>query len=373
MTETIGPPAHLLLNHLVQAALVFDASGALVYENAAARDLLGADIRMLRQQGWSAALVLFQGGPLGSEPPLDAARARAEKTGKPAHFTMLRNGEFIPCWVVSAQDSGQPPYTLVTVDQPDWSALGELFDRYLQEVRAAAESTAGHASLILSTAQRPKPKETPEQLGKRVSGFARLIDTHMFRLNELTSLMARLGKLRTNRLRPEAQQARQRIVIADFFEDLVENLAESAFLDPESDDPEFRRRMVFEIPGNLAVHASAGHLTDVLRDILRNAIMYSPKAAPIHITAYASGRSTVQIDVIDAGIGIRESERERVFLPFMRARQPQVISEFGYGLSLYLCKHEIEAMGGRLWFDSEEGRGSTFSLKLPIWRAASHE
>ena len=370
MSDYAGPPAHLLLDHLSEAMLVFDADGRLTYENAAARELLGADLPLLRQQGWSAALMLFQGGPMDTESPLEAALDRAAKTGKPARFTTLRYGDFIPCWVVTAEDTGHPPYVLVTIEMPDWSALSELFDRYLQEVRAATDATSGHASLIVNAAKRPRPKETPEQLGKRVSGFARLIETHMFRLNELTGLMTRLGKVRTNRLREEARALSRRVVLADFFEDLIEMLAENPFLDPDTDEPDFRRRLSFDIPGDLAVTASPGHMTDVLRDMLRNAIMYSLKAAPIHLTAHAVGQS-VQIDVMDEGYGIREGERERVFLPFMRARQPQIIGEFGYGLSLYLCKHEIEAMNGRLWFDSEEGRGTTFSLKLPSWQPPS--
>ena len=65
---------------------------------------------------------------------------------------------------------------------------------------------------------------------------------------------------------------------------------------------------------------------------------------------------------------MRAKEFDRVFMPFQRARQPQIISEFGYGLSLYLCKHEVEAMNGRMWFESEEGVGSTFILMLPLWR-----
>jgi len=81
----------------------------------------------------------------------------------------------------------------------------------------------------------------------------------------------------------------------------------------------------------------------------------------------------VQISIKDEGYGVREKERERVFAPFQRARQPQIISEFGYGLALYLCKHEVEAMNGKLWFDSEEKVGSTFSVKLPAWREDTTE
>jgi two-component system sensor histidine kinase VicK len=70
--------------------------------------------------------------------------------------------------------------------------------------------------------------------------------------------------------------------------------------------------------------------------------------------------------VHDDGYGIRESDHDRVFTPFQRARQPQIISEFGYGLAIYLCKHEVEAMNGRIWFDSAEGAGTTFSIALPV-------
>jgi K+-sensing histidine kinase KdpD len=123
------------------------------------------------------------------------------------------------------------------------------------------------------------------------------------------------------------------------------------------------------VPDSLVISASPTHLLGVLRDLLRNAIMYSMKAAPVQVVAHASAKDNmVQIDVIDEGYGIRSSESERVFQPFTRGRQPQIMSEFGYGLSLYLCKHEVEAMNGRLWFESEEGVGTTFSLKLPTWR-----
>jgi signal transduction histidine kinase len=43
------------------------------------------------------------------------------------------------------------------------------------------------------------------------------------------------------------------------------------------------------------------------------------------------------------------------------------MAEFGYGLAMYLCKSEVEAMNGRIWFESEEGVGTTFSIKLPAW------
>jgi K+-sensing histidine kinase KdpD len=98
--------------------------------------------------------------------------------------------------------------------------------------------------------------------------------------------------------------------------------------------------------------------------------MYSMKATPVKIIASALG-SMVQIDVIDEGYGVRAKEIDKVFQPFARARQPQIIAEFGHGLSLYLCKQEVEAMNGAMWFTTEEHVGSIFSIKLPRWQEAS--
>ena len=88
----------------------------------------------------------------------------------------------------------------------------------------------------------------------------------------------------------------------------------------------------------------------------------------IEINAKSVSENYVQIDVIDQGYGIREKETRSVFEAFLRANQPHIVMEFGYGLALYLCKHEVEAMSGKLWFISEEKIGSTFSIRLPIWR-----
>ena len=140
----------------------------------------------------------------------------------------------------------------------------------------------------------------------------------------------------------------------------------------EAPDPEvdYRDRIEVDVPNGVEVLASKEHLTYLLRDILRNSFMYSEPDTPILIRATMAPKArNVQIDIQDAGYGIREKEAGRVFAPFQRARQPQILAEFGYGLSLYLVKTEIEAMGGKIWFTSEEGVGTTFSFKLLLQRS----
>lgn len=370
MVSHRGLQSQAVLDGLGQGVLIFDAANRLVMENQAARTILGSDLKLLRAEGWKAAAMLFNTRLADPDKNLDAIRAAALTSERPVRFQTFRSGEYVPCWAAAVNGPGGEVYTMITIDVPDWTALTELVEKYLDEVRDATDSTAGHAKLIMQSLRRPKPNESVEQLGRRISGFARIIDIHMTRLGTLTNLVERLEKVRTQSIRNDVRRDRKRINLAGYVEDFLEELDEHALSDPESEVQDFRRRLQVTIPEELVVYASPAHLSVILRDILRNAIMYSLKATPIYIVARERDQM-VQIDVIDEGYGIRGSEADRVFTPFVRSRQPQIMGEFGYGLSLYLCKHEVEAMNGRIWFESEEGLGTTFSIKLAAWQTES--
>jgi signal transduction histidine kinase len=259
---------------------------------------------------------------------------------------------------------------MIAMDMPDWSVVNELIGRFRDQVKEAVEATEGHINLINLSVKQMKPDDPVEQLSKRIGGFNRLISTHMYRTGTLMDLLGRLQALRTGELAQAVQAGRKKIRLVDFIEDFLEGLDEITLLDPESDPEDYRSRLSHTIPDDLAVDAAPEHLTIILRDLVRNAIMYSMKASPVKIVASTQGKNA-QIDVIDEGYGVRSKEIDKVFQPFQRARQPQIIAEFGHGLSLYLCKQEVEAMNGGLWFKTEEEVGSTFSIKLPKWQESS--
>jgi len=356
-----------IVDGLGQGVLVFDSAGRLVLDNLAARTMLGTDLKLIRSEGWTAAAVLFNSGQRDPGATIDAARKKSLDSAKPVRFHTYRAGEYIPCWAATIHGKSGDVYTMITIDAPDWSVVNDLIGRFRDEVREAVDSTQGHISLITQTVSHPKPKDTVETVAKRISGFTRLISTHMYRAGLLMELLGRLEALRTGTLTTSIRSERQKIELAEFVEDFIEELDEKTLIDPESEEQDYRARLETEIADNLALMASPAHLTIILRDLLRNAIMYSMKASPIKITASVQNQN-VQINVIDEGYGVRAKEFDKVFQAFQRARQPQVIAEFGYGLSLYLCKHEVEAMNGGIWFTSEEGVGSTFSIKLPVWQ-----
>lgn len=364
MVINSGLDGQLVLDGLSQGVLIFDSANHLVTENSAARAIFGADIRLIRAEGWLAAAVLFNSRITDPSEMVEAARALALGSDQPVRFHIYRSGERIPCWI-TALHSRTDIYTMVTIELPDWSAIADLVEKYTEEIRDMVVATRGHAQLIAQTVARAKPDDTNEQLGRRIAGFTRVIDVHMYRLHVLTDLVDRLEHIRTRKIYDLVQQTTRPFSLATFMEDFLEGLDEIELVDPETDATEHRRRIRAVIPQKIAVICAPEYLALVLHDLLRNAIMYSMRATTINIAAYVSWDNSIQIDVIDEGYGIRAAESERVFLPFARSRQPQIMGEFGYGVSLYLCKHEIEAMNGNIWFQSEEGTGTTFSIKLP--------
>lgn len=359
-----------VLDGLGQGVLIFDKNGRLVVDNLAARTILGTDIKLIRSEGWTAAAVLFSSGLNEIEQSLDSARTRSLDTARPVRFHTYRAGEYIPCWAATIHAKNGDIYTMVTIETPDWSIIRDLVTRFRSEISEAVDATQGHIGLINQSIKRMNADDTVGQLNRRISGFNRLISTHMYRSSKLMDLLERFEVLRTGMLTANVREARRKINLENFIEDFLEELDETPLLDPETETHDYRTRIKTKVPSGLYIAASPSHLSAILRDLLRNAIMYSIKATPITITVTPQ-RQSVQIDVIDEGYGVRTKETDKVFEPFQRARQPQIIAEFGYGLSLFLCKHEVEAMNGGMWFKSEEGVGSTFSFKLPIWQGDS--
>jgi signal transduction histidine kinase len=125
----------------------------------------------------------------------------------------------------------------------------------------------------------------------------------------------------------------------------------------------FHRFDVDVEPADLTVRADREKLGQVLSNLLDNAVRYSPEGGIITVAARTRG-TTAEITVSDEGMGINPTDRQRIFAKFFRAER--VLSAQGTGLGLFLVRGLVTAMGGRIWVDSEEGRGSRFTFELPL-------
>ncbi|MDQ7024674.1 MAG: HAMP domain-containing sensor histidine kinase [Anaerolineae bacterium] len=358
-----------ILDALGHGVLVFASDGKLVLHNMMAGTILGTDLNVIKSEGWSMALELFDTGSQAMDLKMEAVKEKALTSERPIRFKIYRSGAYVPCWAAALNGEDGEVYIMLTLDVLDWELVSNVIDRFRTEMHDAVDSTIGHINLINRTMGVDSKNQDPAsiKLARRIGGFTKLIEVHMSRAGRLISMLDRLQDIRTGAIRDRIRDTRKKVDLPDFMEDFVEALDEIHLLDPESEAQDYRSRVKTEIPDDLAVNVSASYLDSALREILRNAIMYSLIGTPITITAQKKNNN-VQIDMRDEGYGIRKKEYERIFDPFSRARQPQIIAEFGYGLALYLCKTEIEVMNGRLWFNSDEGVGTTFSMMLPLWK-----
>lgn len=354
-----------VLDHLGAGLLIFNEHDKLILDNVAARRILGANLVLIRSEGWSAIAMLIDANP-GGHATANEMRARSMRQASAVRFSILLAGSYMPCWLATFTDQEGHTFTQVVIDSPDWTALTELMSTFRAEARSAINDTKGQAIFVQKLLQNPPSGISTADLGKKAMGMITLISTQMHRLQLLIDLLHRLEIIRTGQLAAQIEKNRKRISLEDFIEDFIEELNEEPLLDPTINVEEYRSRLKLDIDDDLHVVASKPLLRAILRDLLRNAFMYSEAGTPVtlRISSASQGRH-VQFDTIDQGCGVRAKETERVFEPFQRGRQPQVMREHGYGLSLYLVKAEVEAMDGRIWFTSEEGVGSTFSFKLP--------
>jgi len=105
----------------------------------------------------------------------------------------------------------------------------------------------------------------------------------------------------------------------------------------------------------------------IVGNLLSNAIKYSPDGGPVTITIEQDeGERMAKLSVRDRGIGIPANQQSLLFNRFARADNARERGITGTGLGLYLCRELVELQGGRLWFTSEEGCGSTFYVALPL-------
>ncbi len=126
------------------------------------------------------------------------------------------------------------------------------------------------------------------------------------------------------------------------------------------------RRVDLEVPATLPAWADDARLTEVILNLLDNADRHADADAPVRLEARTHA-GEVRVAVIDRGPGIPPDDLARLFEPFYRARGA---AGSGSGLGLAIAEAIVRAHGGRIWAESEPGRGSTFAFALPAERRA---
>ena len=124
--------------------------------------------------------------------------------------------------------------------------------------------------------------------------------------------------------------------------------------------------LVMDVDAELpAVKADQGRVSQVLGNLLANSIQYTPEGGSITFGA-KQGEEWVIISVSDTGPGIEQAELPFIFERFHRTDRSRTRETGGTGLGLSIAKGLVEAQGGRMWAESEVGRGTTIYFTLPV-------
>ncbi|MGO9209380.1 MAG: response regulator [Terriglobales bacterium] len=118
---------------------------------------------------------------------------------------------------------------------------------------------------------------------------------------------------------------------------------------------------------DLTIFADRVRFKQILFNLISNAVKFTPPGGRITVESEAEGES-VRISVTDTGVGIRPEDQEAVFQEFRQVGETTRGVQEGTGLGLAITKRLVERQGGKIWLESEPGKGSRFSFTLPAGR-----
>jgi signal transduction histidine kinase len=118
-------------------------------------------------------------------------------------------------------------------------------------------------------------------------------------------------------------------------------------------------------PRGLAVDADPTRVRQIVHNLVANAMRHTPPGERVRVRVARTG-DEVAVSVVDRGPGIPASERQRIFERFYRLDEARGRDRGGAGLGLPIAKRLVELHGGRIWVDSIEGQGATFTFTLPL-------
>lgn len=237
---------------------------------------------------------------------------------------------------------------LSLIDTTTRKKLDELKDEFLSmvshEMRTPLTVIVGALHTIMSKEELLSPEE------KHL-----LIKDAVMEAEELSHLLANLlelSRVQSNRLLLTREPIKIDSLVCDIVEQLKSRTSSHTFS--------------LDLPKRLpVVYADSLRLEHIIKNLLENAMKYSPERSEIKVSL-RSDHGNLMVSVQDQGAGISKHEQEKLFMPFERLSYSSTNTVKGTGVGLLVCKRLVEAHDGRIWLDSEPGKGSTFRFTLPL-------
>ncbi len=190
--------------------------------------------------------------------------------------------------------------------------------------------------------------------------FVRIIKTNIDRLSILVDDLLDVSRIEAGKVSLNFQPIDLREVVDEAVQTVLQ-------LSEEEQRPV---KIDIQIPEDLpSVYGDLERVRQIVANLMDNSYKYSPENSTIVVRALKQG-NTIQLDLVDEGIGIYPDEQSKIFERFYRGEHQMVMETPGTGLGLPIVKELVELHKGKIWVTSSgvPGEGSTFSLTLPIYQ-----
>jgi len=182
--------------------------------------------------------------------------------------------------------------------------------------------------------------------------ISQIIDSHK-RMVNLVNALLNVSRIELGRLKIDPEPTNVQEMVDEIVKQLQPQMQEKKIQYSQS------------LPKKLKAFIDVYLVSMVLENLLSNAVKYTPDGGSIDLSVKA-GKQEMQFHVRDTGMGIPQAQQHKIFEKLFRADNARKTETDGTGIGLYIAKSFAETWGGRLWFKSEENKGSTFSFTVPL-------
>lgn len=267
-----------------------------------------------------------------------------------------KSGELTPILLQGLtldKQNGEPVIWLVTEDISEQKEADRLKNEFISivshELRTPLTSIAGSMGLLSNNAVGELPP--------KASRLAQIAYRNAQQLTILINDLLDIEKLVAGKMAFEMARCKVTEVVHECLESL------------ENFSVEKRVTLKAKHIHDVQVNADRGRLCQALNNLLSNAIKFSPEDSEVTVASEKS-ENELRIYVSDQGQGIPTEFRERIFQKFSQADSSDQRAKGGTGLGLAITRELMHAMGGDVGFESEEGKGASFWLSLPLTEPA---
>ena len=356
--------AEVALNNINNGVIMTDAAGVIQFINPAAVTMTDCQAPT-NALGLDYSLLIKIETKEGRElTPEENPLIRAMQSNQPLErynckLVSGNSGKRIPISItmIPAGDGGHKIITFrdITKELAEESEHNEFISTASHEMRTPVATIDGYLALCIN------PQTAT--IDDRARGYLESAKKASEHLGHLFQNLLDVTKLDDGRIQPKFVPVEITSLVKEIFGDHMnkaqeKNIALNYGGDESSNPTERRLEQV------LYSSVDVDFMREIMNNLIDNAIKYTPEGGSIFVNV-AGDNDKVIINVTDTGIGINSTDLQHIFQKFYRADNSDTRTIGGTGLGLYIVKQRVEAMGGRVWAESDFGKGTTFYVALP--------